>query len=40
MHKAITKEELLELSNKQTTVKLVDIRSATEYLKSHIPEHN
>ena len=38
MHKAITKEELLELSNKQTTVKLVDIRSATEYLKNHIAE--
>lgn len=37
MSKPITKEEITELYKKNVTVKLVDVRSETEYLKQHIP---
>src|SRR3954454_24260056 len=37
MRKAISKEDILKLYKTEITIRLVDIRSATEYLKSHIP---
>jgi rhodanese-related sulfurtransferase len=38
MQQPISKTELLQLADKQTTVKLIDIRSAAEFEKMHIPE--
>lgn len=37
MRKPISKKELLELSDKTITVKLIDIRSSDEYEELHIP---
>lgn len=38
MRNAITKKEIAELQNKKLVVKLVDIRSADEYQKHHVPD--
>src|SRR4051812_3845764 len=37
MRKPISKTELLELTRKKGSVKLIDIRSAEEYGKIHVP---
>src|SRR5206468_1376902 len=37
MRKPISKIELLDLTDKKLTVKLIDIRSADEYEKLHVP---
>ena len=38
MRKAITKSELMHLRDKFAVIKLVDIRSAGEYQKLHVPD--
>src|SRR4051812_29520790 len=37
MRKAITKEALAKLQKENTVIRLIDIRSTTEYNKKHIP---
>jgi chromate transporter len=38
MRKAVTKAQVAEFNNKNAVVKLVDIRSAAEYAKLHVPD--
>ncbi len=38
MRKPVTKEQLKELQNKKSNLKLIDIRSAGEYETLHVPD--